>query len=252
MAVITNSKVLVVAGSDSSGGAGIARDVAAVAHFGVAASLAVTALTVQTHVAVTAIESVVAGLIADQMRAALTADRIAAVKIGMVSTAEAVDAIANVLADHPEIPVVLDPVLASTSGTLLTSELGIERLKQRLMPASALITPNLPELAILSEGEVAQTDDEIARQAALLLKAGCRDVLVKGGHGSGIHSIDTLYTCHQPPRHFASTRSSARLRGTGCMLSAAIAACLANGHDVVTAISFAKAYIDERFCIQQS
>ena len=111
--------VLVVAGSDSSGGAGIARDVAVLSHFDVEASLAITAVTAQTHDTVVAVEVMPASLVAAQMRAALTAGRIVAIKIGMLATAEIVEAVADVLTAHPGIPFILDPVIASTSGTSL-------------------------------------------------------------------------------------------------------------------------------------
>ena len=247
VAMRVGPKMLIVAGSDSSGGAGIARDVATATRFGVGAALAVTAITAQTHAAVAAVEPVPASLVAAQMRAALAADPIAAIKIGMVATAETVQAIVDVLAENAAVPVVLDPVLASTSGTRLLSDSGFERLRQALLPASFLITPNLPELGILSGCEAAHTDGEIARQAAQLLDMGCPNVLVKGGHAEGTLSLDTLYASGAPPRHFASRRRNATLRGTGCMLSSAIAAQLALGHDILGALSAAKAFLDEKF-----
>lgn len=239
--------MLIVAGSDSSGGAGIARDVATATRFGVDAALAVTAITAQTHAAVTAVEAVPPSMVAAQMRAALAAGPIGAVKVGMLATAETVQAVVDVLAEIPAAPVVVDPVLASSSGGRLLSEPGIERLKHALLPASLLITPNLPELAILAGGDVARSDGEIARQAARLLDMGCPNVLVKGGHAEGMLSIDTLFAPGKPPRRFASQRRDAALRGTGCMLSSAIAAHLALGHDFAAALSAAKVFLDEMF-----
>jgi hydroxymethylpyrimidine/phosphomethylpyrimidine kinase len=239
--------VLVVAGSDSSGGAGIASDVAVLSHFGVGASLAITAVTAQTHDAVVAVEVMPASLVAAQMQAALTAGRIAAIKIGMLATAGTVEGVANVLTAHPHIPVVLDPVIASTSGTRLLSDAGIECLKRRLLPLSSLVTPNRPELGILTGAGPACSDAEMAGLVARLLDRGSANVLVKGGHSEGPQSIDTLYAKQASPLQFASRRRDVALRGTGCMLSSAIAASVARGHEIPAAISQAKAFMDDRF-----
>lgn len=247
VAMKTPPHVLVVAGSDSSGGAGVARDIATLSHFGVRASLAVTAVTAQTHAAVIAVETMPAALVAAQMRAALDANPIAAIKIGMLATVEIVEAIADILAGHEVIPVVLDPVLASTSGARLLSDAGIDCLRQRLLPVSSLITPNIPELGILTDDDIARSDMEIADQVARLFDKGSAGVLVKGGHAEGPQSIDTLYTTRKPPRQFASLRRNVLLRGTGCMLSSAIAAHLAFGHDIWGAVSWAKTFMDEKF-----
>lgn len=247
VAMSVRPKVLVVAGSDSSGGAGVARDVATIAGFGVGASVAITAITAQTHAAVIAVEPISAHLVAAQMRAALAADPIAAIKIGMMATAEVVQAIADVLADNAGIPAVLDPVLASSSGTRLLSDPGLDSLRQRLLPAACLVTPNLPELGILTDRETARSDAEISHQAAQILDTGCPAVLVKGGHGDGAMSIDTLYVSAVPPGYFASPRRQVTLRGTGCMLSSAVAAHLALGQDMPAALAAAKAFMDRQF-----
>jgi hydroxymethylpyrimidine/phosphomethylpyrimidine kinase len=239
--------VLVVAGSDSLGGAGIARDVATISHFGVRTSLAITAVTAQTHRAVIAVETMSASLVAAQMRSALAADPIAAIKIGMLATTEVVEAVADVLAGYVDIPVVLDPVLASSSGAELLSDMGVECLRRKLLSISTLITPNLPELGILTGCGTARSDVDIAAQAARLLDRGSSKVLVKGGHAQGPQTIDTLYAEGAPPRNFVSPRHGIALRGTGCMLSSAIAAHLALGHAIDAAISHAKAFMDERF-----
>jgi hydroxymethylpyrimidine/phosphomethylpyrimidine kinase len=239
--------VLVIAGSDSSGGAGIARDIATLSRLGARASLAITAVTAQTHAEVSAVEVQPASLVAAQMRAALAAEPVAAIKIGMLANAGIVEAVAEVLVGHETVPVVLDPVIASSSGTRLLSDAGIASLLARLLPFAALITPNLPELAILAGRGVARSDADAARQAFRLLDAGARSVLVKGGHASGEEAIDTLYHAQEPPRRFSSRRRPQALRGTGCIMSSAIAAHLALGHDVGAAVSTAKAYIDERF-----
>jgi hydroxymethylpyrimidine/phosphomethylpyrimidine kinase len=247
MAMRSLPHVLVVAGSDSSGGAGLARDIATLSHFGVRASLALTAVTAQTHAAVIAVEAMPAALVAAQMRAALDANPIAVIKIGMLATAEIVAAVAGALAEYETIPVVLDPVIASTSGARLLSDAGIESLRRRLLRVSSLVTPNLPELGILTGAGTARSDIEIAGQVAWLLDKGPAKVLVKGGHAGGPRSIDTLFASREPQRHFASLRRDASLRGTGCMLSSAIAAHLALGYEIQAAVIRAKAFVDEKF-----
>ncbi|PLP59361.1 hydroxymethylpyrimidine/phosphomethylpyrimidine kinase [Mesorhizobium loti] len=243
MAVTSDRHVLIVAGSDSSGGAGIARDVETVAAFGLRTCLAVTAVTVQTHDAVERVEQMPADLIAAQMRAAFAANAIAAVKIGMLGDADAVTAVASVLASRPPLPAVLDPVLASTSGRALLPLEAIETLKRRLMPLCTLVTPNLPELALLSGKTVATDEVSIIGQAGSLLESGVPALLVKGGHGDGDRSVDLLLRAGAKPSRFKARRLDVRLRGTGCMLASAIASGLGLGDDLPTAVGKAKDYV---------
>ncbi|WP_341486342.1 hydroxymethylpyrimidine/phosphomethylpyrimidine kinase [Pararhizobium sp. A13] len=237
--------VLVVAGSDSSGGAGIVRDIETLAAFGVKASAAVTAVTVQTHRGVQHVDDIPAERVAQQMRAALTANQVDAIKIGMLASAATITAVASVLTDHPDIPVVLDPVLASTSGSVLLAPNAKASL-HRLFRQCALITPNLPELSHLTApAGGAPTEDAIA-QARRLVAAGVQAVLVKGGHGDGLQSVDVLVQAGHAVQCFGAPRLAASMRGTGCMLASAIAARLASGDDLVTAVSDAKAFVHDR------
>lgn len=246
MAVTPDRHVLIVAGSDSSGGAGIARDVETVAAFGLRSCLAVTAVTVQTHDAVERVEQMPPDLIAAQMRAAFAANTIAAVKIGMLGSADAITVVASMLACRPPLPVVLDPVLASTSGCPLLAMDAIDILKRRLMPLCTLVTPNLPELALLS-GAAATTDEAaVVRQAQILFETGVPALLVKGGHAAGARSIDLLLCSNSKPVRFESPRLDARMRGTGCMLASAIASGLGSGDDLATAIGKAKHHVFEK------
>jgi hydroxymethylpyrimidine/phosphomethylpyrimidine kinase len=251
MAMTRGPHVLIVAGSDSSGGAGVARDIAALTRFGVRASLAVTAVTAQTHAAVSRIDVMPASLVVAQMRSALAAEPVAAVKVGMLANEEIVKAVADLLARHDTMPVVLDPVVASTSGVRLLSEAGIECLLARLLPITALVTPNLPELGILTGSCTARSETELARQVLRLRSGGKSSVLVKGGHAHGDKAIDTLHAAGKPPVRFVSRRRRSAMRGTGCMLSSAIAAHLALGGDMLSAISAAKAYVDDMFDAQE-
>ncbi|MCV9962753.1 hydroxymethylpyrimidine/phosphomethylpyrimidine kinase [Pararhizobium sp. BT-229] len=234
--------VLVVAGSDSSGGAGIVRDIETLAAFGVKASIAITAVTVQTHKEVRRVDAVSPDCVVEQMRAALSANPVAAIKIGMLANDATISAVTSVLVEHPDIPVVLDPVLASTSGgTLLTPEAKAPLL--RLFEHCALITPNLPELRqLVALGETG-TPEGAAEQARHLIAGGARAILVKGGHGDGLESVDILVLPGQADQSFVAPRLAASMRGTGCMLASAIAADLAAGADLATAITTAKAFV---------
>ncbi len=238
----TMPHVLVVAGSDSSGGAGIVRDIETLAAFGVKASVAITAVTVQTHHGVEHADPVAPDRVAQQMRAALSANTIAAIKIGMLATAETITAVGQVLADRPGIPVVLDPVLVSTSGRALLSPDATDILRD-LFRMCTLVTPNLPELSALAASPVATSPDSVADQAQSLLRAGTRAVLVKGGHADGVDAIDLLFRQGQADQSFASPRLAVTMRGTGCMLASAIAARLAFGDPLPAAIAQAKAFV---------
>ncbi|MER9344954.1 hydroxymethylpyrimidine/phosphomethylpyrimidine kinase [Mesorhizobium sp. M0601] len=232
MALRQESHVLVVGGSDSSGGAGIARDIETLSSMGVRSCLAVTAVTVQTHDIVTDILHLQPGLVADQMRAALQANKLAAVKIGMLATAEIVAAVAAVLRENPRIPAVLDPVLASTSGRALLEASAIPIMKQHLMPLCRIVTPNLIELALLAGQQ--------------LLAAGVQALLIKGGHGSGPRSTDVLVRPNQEPVRLDTRRLARTMRGTGCALASAIAAYLAIGGSIEEAVRQAKLLVFEK------
>ncbi|WP_395449797.1 hydroxymethylpyrimidine/phosphomethylpyrimidine kinase [Aminobacter sp. UC22_36] len=240
------SHVLIVAGSDSSGGAGIVRDIEAVSAFGLRCSLAVTAVTVQTHQRVARIEQMPPDLVADQMRAAFAANPVAAVKIGMLGTAATIDTVASVLASCLPVPVVLDPVLASTSGRRLLDHDAIDTLKRRLFPLCALVTPNLPELALLSDLPLASGETEIVEQAEKLFDAGVSAILVKGGHATGATATDLLIQPGREPVRFEASRIPVAMRGTGCLLASAIAAHLARYETLEISIGKAKRHVFAR------
>lgn len=238
--------VLVVAGSDSSGGAGIARDIETIAILGLRTSLAVTAVTVQTNEAVERIEQIPPDLIAAQMRAALAANPVAAIKIGMLGTNAAVEAVTSVLASSLPVPAVLDPVLASTSGRRLLAQEAMDTLKCQLIPLCSLVTPNLHELALLSGSPPALDEVEIIRQGQTLLVAGAAAVLVKGGHATGERSTDLLLRPGRTPVRFEAPRIAATMRGTGCMLASAISAQLAHGETLENGIRKAKSFVFDK------
>lgn len=220
--------VLVVGGSDSSGGAGIARDIETISALGMRTCLAVTAVTVQTHDAVAEIHNLQPDLVVDQMRAALQANEVGAIKIGMLATEQIIVAVADVLRENPRIPAVVDPVLASSSGSPLLETGAIGVLKHELIPLCRLVTPNLIELAILAGSELAMDEDGALQQGRKLL-AGLQALLIKGGHAAGRRSPDILLRSGQQPIRFDAPRLAGSMRGTGCALASAIAAHLANG-----------------------
>ncbi|RWD26479.1 MAG: hydroxymethylpyrimidine/phosphomethylpyrimidine kinase [Mesorhizobium sp.] len=235
--------VLIVAGSDSSGGAGIARDVVTVSAFGLRSCLAITAVTVQTHDTVEQIEHMPPELVAAQMRTAFAANQVAAVKIGMLGTAAAIEAVGSVLASSPKVPVVLDPVLVSTSGRLLLEENAIDVLRRDLMPVCRLVTPNLIELATLTGSALAPDEERARLQGEKLSKTLGTAVLVKGGHGRGSKSVDFLLQPDCPAIQFEAPRLRQGMRGTGCMLSSAITASLALGISLEESVGAGKQFI---------
>ncbi|UVC15107.1 hydroxymethylpyrimidine/phosphomethylpyrimidine kinase [Mesorhizobium onobrychidis] len=246
MALKREPHVLVVGGSDPSGGAGIARDVETISSLGVRTCLAVTALTVQTHETVVEIHPLQPDLVVDQMRAALQANEVAAIKIGMLATADIIIAVAAVLRENPQVPTVLDPVLASTSGRALLETGAIAVMKRALMPLCRLVTPNFIELALLAGSELTGDEDGAVLQGQELLVADAQALLIKGGHASGPRSTDILLRSDQEPIHFDSPRLAASMRGTGCMLASAIAAHLAKASPLENSVRKGKVFVFER------
>jgi hydroxymethylpyrimidine/phosphomethylpyrimidine kinase len=240
------TRVLIIAGSDSSGGAGLTRDVATLAAFGVEAACALTAVTAQTDTRVTAVQALPASLVRAQIEAALRTGPVAAVKIGMLATGGIALAVAASLPEREEVPVVLDPVLGSTSGAALLDEEGRRALRERLLPRATLLTPNIPEAAVLLGEDPAASEAELRRQAERLLSLGPGAVLVKGGHATGAEAVDLLLEAGQPVRLLRAPRAARAQRGTGCMLSSAIAAGLALGLDLGAACARAKRHVSER------
>ncbi|RWJ32105.1 MAG: hydroxymethylpyrimidine/phosphomethylpyrimidine kinase [Mesorhizobium sp.] len=246
MAMSREAHVLVVAGSDSSGGAGVARDIETIAAFGLRSCLAVTAVTVQTHTFAGRIETMPPGLVAEQMHAALAANRVTAIKIGMLGTAATIEAAAAVLREHAGIPVVLDPVLATSSGQALLSDSGVAVMKRDLIPLCSLVTPNLIELARLAGTELAQNEADKIQRGRQVLAEGCPALLIKDGHASDTQSTDILLRLDEEPLRFDAPRLAGSMRGTGCMLASAIAAKLALDESLETSVCEAKQYVFDR------
>ena len=235
--------VLVIAGSDSSGGAGLTRDVRTLARLGVEVLCVLTAVTAQTDAQVTAVHPVPPEVIRAQMVAALATGRVRAIKLGMLGTRGAVLAVAATLPPAATVPLVLDPVLAASSGAELLDAGGREALRELLLPRATVLTPNIPEAAALLGERRAADEEELVRQGRALLTLGPQAVLVKGGHGEGMFATDLLLTHAGAPQRLTAPRSAARRRGTGCTLSSAIAAGLATGLELPQACERAKQFV---------
>lgn len=235
---------LTIAGSDSSGGAGIQADLKTFSACGVYGASVITALTAQNTRGVRAIHDAPAGFIAAQIDAVFDDLDIRAVKIGMVAQRAAIEAIAAGLDRWSARNIVVDPVMVATSGDRLLAPDAVDAVRTQLLPRALVVTPNLPEAAALLDVSVAAGDEnEIIRQGEGMLALGCRAVLIKGGHGDGPESIDYLIGPAGVVRLAAPRIRTRNTHGTGCTLSSAIAAGLAKGEPLEEAVRNAKTYI---------
>jgi hydroxymethylpyrimidine/phosphomethylpyrimidine kinase len=240
---VTIPIALTIAGSDSSGGAGVQADLKTFAALGVYGASVITALTAQNTHGVSGIHPVPAGFVTAQIDAVFSDLDVKAVKIGMAAQLATIDAIAASLMRWSPEHVVLDPVLIATSGDRLLAADAVESVRTQLIPRASLITPNLPEAAALLDEPVASSESAIVQQGRRLLAMGCPAVLIKGGHAQGSDSIDYLVSGNGTLALPAPRIATKNTHGTGCSLSSAIAAGLAKGEDLETAIRKAKAWI---------
>jgi len=234
---------LTIAGSDSSGGAGIQADLKTFAALGVYGASVITALTAQNTQGVNAIHDVPPDFIAAQIDAVFSDLDVAAVKIGMLSKASAISAVAKGLARHRAKNIVLDPVMVASSGDRLLAPEAVTALRQELIPRALIVTPNLPEAAALTGASIARNEQEMEIQAREILALGGLTVLIKGGHGEGADSVDLLIGQGTVLRLGAKRIATKNTHGSGCTLSSAIAAGLAKGLDLVLAVQAAKSYV---------
>ena len=232
---------LTIAGSDSSGGAGIQADIKTMTANGVYAMSAITALTAQNTTGVTDIMEVTPKFLAEQLDCIFTDIRPDAVKTGMVSSSELIEVIADKLTEYKAKNIVTDPVMVSTSGSRLISEQGLENLKKYLLPISALATPNVPEAAILSGINIKNLQNMQNAAKIISDKYGCA-VLCKGGHLEDC-SDDLLYSDGEFYTYPSVRIDNPNTHGTGCTLSSAIASNLAKGFEISQAVENAKAYV---------
>lgn len=235
---------MTIAGSDSGGGAGIQADIKTFSALGVYATSVITAVTAQNTHGVTAVEDISPQTIRAQIRTVLGDIDVHAIKIGMVSRSETILAIAQELEAYRG-PVVLDPVMVATSGDRLLREDAIEALITGLVPKATIVTPNLPEAALLTATPIAETRAQMVRQAEIILTAGAAAVLMKGGHAGGDASTDLLLD-QAGVREFSAPRiDTINDHGTGCTLAAAVTAGLACGLPLEDAVAKAKAYLQQ-------
>ncbi len=242
----SNPKILIIAGSDPSGGAGIQADIKTATAHKVYAAAAITCLTAQNTQRVFAVHESPIDFLRQQITAVLEDIKIDVIKIGMLGSVEIVDCVADILQkEAQEIPVVLDTVMVATSGDLLLKENAVMALKSKLVNGAYVVTPNIDEAEILAEMKIANLSDmEIA--AFKIKSLGAKNVLLKGGHlnfsDGKIHSIllDEEDQIHQISNNKVKTES---LHGTGCTLAAALACNLAKGQDLVQAVRNANQYV---------
>jgi hydroxymethylpyrimidine/phosphomethylpyrimidine kinase len=239
--------VLTIAGSDSGGGAGIQADIKSISANGAYAASVITALTAQNTKGVSAIHDVPTDFIEAQMDAVFSDLEIRAVKVGMLASTGIITAVANSLRKWNATNIVVDPVMVTTSGDPLIADDAVETLKSELFPLASLVTPNLQEAARLSHGRLAANRNEMKGQARSILATGAAAALIKGGHSpieTAPEESSDLLVWSQGEQWFDARRIVTRnTHGTGCSLSSAIAANLAKGADLPTAVGDAKSWL---------
>lgn len=236
---------LTIAGSDSGGGAGIQADLKTFSALGVFGTSAITALTAQNTVGVQAVHASPPDFVAQQIRSVLDDFPVCAIKTGMLFSAQIAASTSDMLDQHPDIPLVLDPVMVATSGDTLVEQDAVAMIIRRLFPRALLVTPNLAEAAFLTGLSPARDSMEMEAQGRALLARGARAVLVKGGHSTGDEATDLLVTAAGARSYSVARIVTNNTHGTGCTLAAAIAAFLAKGEALEPAIGLAKEYLTE-------
>lgn len=243
MSAETPPIALTIAGSDPSGGAGIQADLKTFAAFGVYGASVITALTAQNTTGVSGVFAIPADFIAAQYNSVVSDLSVGAIKTGMLGDVATVEIVASLLAETRAAPVIVDPVMVATSGDVLLQPDAIDAVRRALIPRASLITPNLPEASRLLDCPEAVTEDDMRAQAEALMGFGCGAVLLKGGHGGGEDVIDMLFD-GQTHASFRRPRIvTSNTHGTGCTLSAAVAAGMAQGRPLDIAVADAKNFV---------
>ena len=237
-------RVLIIAGSDSGGGAGLQADLKAVTALGGFAATAVTALTVQNTLGVSGVHPVPAAFVTAQARAVLDDIGADALKTGMLGDLAMVETVASILDSAPGVPAVVDPVMTAKGGAALLADEAMDAVRQLMVPRAALLTPNAPEAEALTGIAVRTTDDQ-RRAGEALLALGAGAVLMKGGHLSGERLTDILITPSGETLFEADRIDTRHTHGTGCTLASACAAGLAQGLGLEAAVARAWAYVQE-------
>jgi hydroxymethylpyrimidine/phosphomethylpyrimidine kinase len=234
--------VLVFAATDPTGGAGLQADILTLASMGCHPVSVVTAITVQDTTGVEQILALDPEWVEDQARCVLEDMPVAAFKIGVLGSVEVISMLAEVVSDYPDVPLILDPVLASGRGDeLATGEL-VEAMRDLLIPQTTLITPNSIEARRLATGDEEGDDPDLKECARRLIELGCEYVLITGTHENTLQVVNTLYGSHGAIRSDAWQRLSGRFHGSGCTLASAVAATIANGLEIPEAVRDAQEY----------
>lgn len=234
---------LTIAGTDPSGGAGIQADLKTFSALGAYGTSVITALVAQNTCGVQSVYRIEPEFVAAQLTSVLSDVRLDSIKIGMLAESDIVHAVAEGLCTAAVPWVVLDTVMLAKSGDALLSEQAVETLRDRLLPQVSLITPNLPEAAALLGCASARNEDEMRDQGRALLQLGCQAVLMKGGHLSDAESPDWLFTAEQALRFTAPRIPTKNTHGTGCTLSAALAALRPQHADWPQTVQAAKQWL---------
>ena len=235
--------VLSIAGSDPSGGAGIQADLKTFAANGVYGMAAITALTVQNTVGVQGIHLVPAKFVSSQIEAIFSDIAVSSVKVGMVGNAEIAEGVGTTLAKYRNLISVVDPVMVAKGGSPLLDKKAIQAVKDNLLPLATIVTPNLPEAAILLGSSIAKSEEDMVYQGKALLNLGSKSILMKGGHSEGITSNDLLVTENNYVWFKEKRINTKNTHGTGCTLSSSIASFLAKDYSVEEAVSKAKKFV---------
>jgi hydroxymethylpyrimidine/phosphomethylpyrimidine kinase len=242
---------LSIAGSDSGGGAGIQADLRAFGYFQVHGTTVITAVTAQNPGAVTGVQAVSPELVLAQLDAVLSAFSVGGIKTGMLFSAEIIAVVANRLAAQPRLPLVVDPVMVATSGARLLRDDACAVLRERLLPLATIVTPNLPEAEFLLGWPVSSLAETVMAARELASQCGAT-VIIKGGHRDGNSMIDVVSDGQRSWRISAPRLAVPSTHGTGCSLSAAMAAQLALGQTPLEAIIAARRYVQSSLaaCVQ--
>lgn len=234
--------VLVFAASDPSSGAGIQADILTLSSLGCHPLTALTALTVQDTLGVESVHPIEPDILERQARAILEDMPVTAFKIGLLGSVENVVRVAEIVSDYPELPLVFDPVLASGRGDNLSDEETISAMRELLLPQTTVLTPNTPEARRLAEHEDDEGEPDLDQCARRLVDMGAQFVLVTGTHESTPQVVNSLFGADGPMRRDRWDRLPGSYHGSGCTLASAIAACLANGADIETAVRDAQEF----------
>lgn len=241
-----HGRVLVIAGSDSGGGAGIQGDLKTITSLGGYAMTAITALTAQNTQGVFGVHPIPDDFIAQQITLCLSDIGADAIKTGMLHSASVITTIVRALEPHSTIPLVVDPVMIAKGGAPLLARDALDALIEQLIPRATLLTPNLPEAEWLIGQPIASTPGSMEDAATALLDFGAKAVLLKGGHGEGEELTDILVTRDSAPLHITTKRIATRhTHGTGCSFASAIATGLAQGLALKEAVTRAHAYVQQ-------